>query len=66
MAVNSKLIRRRIFVLFTSAVVILSLTTIKIAKLQIFNYKEYNDAVLAQQNSSSKVSAMRGTIYDRN
>lgn len=66
MAVNSKMVRRRTLVLFSILVGILLLTIIQVARLQIFKYKEYNDAVLRQQTNSSQVTAMRGTIYDRN
>jgi len=66
MAVNSKMVRRRTLVLFSILVGILLLTIIQVARLQLFKYKEYNDAVLRQQTNSSQVTAMRGTIYDRN
>ena len=66
MALNTKMIRKRILVLFSIFVVILLLTTVAVAKLQIFDYQEYNEAVLRQHTRSSQVSAMRGTIYDRN
>ena len=66
MAINSKMTRRRTLVLFSVFVGILLLTIIQVARLQIFKYKEYNEAVLRQQTNSSQVTAMRGTIYDRN
>ena len=66
MAVKSKYTKRRIYILFAIFVAVLLCTTGVVAKLQIFNYDEYNDAVLRQQTRSAKVTAMRGTIYDRN
>lgn len=66
MAVRSKYTKRRIYILFAIFVAVLLCTTGVVAKLQIFNYDEYNDAVLRQQTRSAKVTAMRGTIYDRN
>ena len=62
MAINSKMTRRRTLVLFSVFVGILLLTIIQVARLQIFKYKEYNEAVLRQQTNSSQVTAMRGTI----
>lgn len=46
--------------------VLLMLTVIRIAYLQIVKYSEYSDSIIDQQTQSSKVTAMRGTIYDRN
>ena len=66
MAVNSKVLKRRTLGLFAILTAVLLLTIIQIARLQIFKYTEYNEAVLRQQTNSSQVTAMRGTIYDRN
>ena len=66
MSVNLGKAKKRIGRLTLIIVFFLSLTLIRVAYLQIFKCKEYRTAVIEQQTQSSKVNAMRGTIYDRN
>lgn len=66
MAGNIGKIKRRAMRLLLIMVAALALTIIRIGYLQIFKCEEYTQEVIQQQTQSSKVTPMRGTIYDRN
>ena len=63
---NIRKVKFSAMVLLMVMVILLSLTLVRIGYLQIFKCEEYTAAVIDQQTQSSKVTAMRGTIYDRN
>ncbi len=63
---NIRKVKFSAMVLLMVMVILLSMTLVRIGYLQIFKCEEYTAAVIDQQTQSSKVTAMRGTIYDRN
>lgn len=66
MTVNEGKIKKRAMVIVLCMIAALALTLIRIGYLQIFKCEEYTKAVIDQQTQASQVTAMRGTIYDRN
>ncbi|MDY3929888.1 MAG: penicillin-binding transpeptidase domain-containing protein [Clostridia bacterium] len=63
---NLRKVKFTAMVLILAMIAFLAMTLIRIGYLQIFKCEEYTAAVIDQQTQSSKVTAMRGTIYDRN
>lgn len=63
---NLRKVKFTAMVLILAMIALLAMTLIRIGYLQIFKCEEYTAAVIDQQTQSSKVTAMRGTIYDRN
>ena len=63
---NMRKVKFTAMVLLMVMVILLALTLVRIGYLQIFKCEEYTAAVIDQQTQASQVTAMRGTIYDRN
>ncbi|HEX2925188.1 MAG TPA: penicillin-binding transpeptidase domain-containing protein [Ruminiclostridium sp.] len=63
--VNLKVKKRLLFILGTFTVMTLALV-LRIAWIQIYNGKAYQEFAYEQQTKNRTISAKRGTIYDRN
>ena len=63
---NRMMLSRTLFVLIVCGIVAFSALGVQLFRVMILHHNEYESGAIAQQVRRKEVTAMRGTIYDRN
>ena len=63
---NHMMLSRTLFVLIVCGILAFSALGVQLFRVMILHHNEYESGAIAQQVRRKEVTAMRGTIYDRN